>query len=91
MLGEAGGPGRGIWPMTLHPGAGRGGTAEVGFQYLAAREPFTDRALRAELLTRLNALDGVDLPEGRLELRPNIRLSLLVWRRTATGSCSPGR
>ncbi|MFD5656672.1 GmrSD restriction endonuclease domain-containing protein [Streptomyces hirsutus] len=77
MLGEAGGPGRGIWPMTLYPGAGRGGTAEVVFQYLAAREPFTDRALRAEYLTRLNALDDVDLPEGKLELRPNIRLSLL--------------
>ncbi|MFE0448303.1 GmrSD restriction endonuclease domain-containing protein [Streptomyces fungicidicus] len=77
MLGEVGGPGRGIWPMTLYPGAGRGGTAEVVFQYLAAREPFADRALRAELLSRLNALDGVDIPEGKLELRPNIRLSLL--------------
>ncbi len=43
---------------------------------MAAREPFTDRALRAELLTRLNALDGVDIPDGKLELRPNIRLSL---------------
>ncbi|MFC8307706.1 DUF262 domain-containing protein [Streptomyces olivaceus] len=77
MLGETGGPGRGIWPMTLYPGTGRGGVAEVVFQYLAAREPFTDRALRAEFLARLNALDGVDIPEGKLELRPNIRLSLL--------------
>lgn len=77
MLGAAGGPGRGIWPMTFYPGSGRGGTAEVVFQYMAAREPFTDRALRAELLTRLNALDGIDLPEGKLELRPNIRLCLL--------------
>ncbi len=81
MLGEAGGPGRGIWPMALYPGAGRGATAEVVFQYMAAREPFTDRALRAELLTRLNALDGVDIPEGKLELRPNIRLSLLEKER----------
>ncbi|MDH6433865.1 alkylated DNA nucleotide flippase Atl1 [Streptomyces sp. SAI-144] len=77
MLGEAGAPGRGIWPMTLYPGGGRGGTAEVVFQYLAAREPFTDRALRAELLTRLNELEGVDIPEGKLELRPNFRLSVL--------------
>ncbi|WP_333742825.1 GmrSD restriction endonuclease domain-containing protein [Streptomyces ardesiacus] len=77
MLGETGGPGRGIWPMTLYPGTGRGGVAEVVFQYLAAREPFTDRALRAEFLARLNALDGVDIPQGKLELRPNIRLSLL--------------
>ncbi|MFG2724821.1 DUF262 domain-containing protein [Streptomyces canus] len=77
MLGEAGAPGRGIWPLTLYPGGGRGGTAEVVFQYLAAREPFTDRALRAELLTRLNELEGVDIPEGKLELRPNFRLSVL--------------
>ncbi|PLW74328.1 hypothetical protein C0036_02520, partial [Streptomyces sp. DJ] len=77
MLGNQGGPGNGIWPLTLYPGSGRGGTAEVVFQYLAAREPFTDRALRAELLDRLNRLDGVDIPEGKLELRPNIRLSLL--------------
>jgi alkylated DNA nucleotide flippase Atl1 len=77
MLGEVGGPGRGIWPLTLYPGTGRGGTAEVVFQYLAAREPFTDRAMRAEFLARLNELDGVDIPEGKLELRPSIRLSLL--------------
>ncbi|MEU5092058.1 DUF262 domain-containing protein [Streptomyces sp. NPDC021356] len=81
MLGEAGSPGCGIWPMTVYPGTGRGGTAEVVFQYLAAREPFTNRPLRAELLTRLNALDGVDIPEGKLELRPNIRLSLLEKER----------
>jgi superfamily I DNA/RNA helicase len=53
----------------------------VVFQYMAAREPFTDRLLRAELLSRFNALDGVDLPEGKLELRPNIRLSLLERKR----------
>ncbi|MFF5920302.1 DUF262 domain-containing protein [Streptomyces flavochromogenes] len=77
MLGEAGAPGRGIWPLTLYPGGGRGGTAEVVFQHLAAREPFTDRTLRAELLRRLNELEGVAIPEGKLELRPHIRLSLL--------------
>ncbi|WP_406501016.1 hypothetical protein OHA04_10150 [Streptomyces sp. NBC_01590] len=77
MLGEAGAPGRGIWPLTLYPGGGRGGTAEVVFQHLASREPFTDRALRSEFLRQLNALEGVDIPEGKLELRPNFRLSLL--------------
>lgn len=77
MLGEAGVPGHGIWPLTLYPGSGRGGTAEVVFQHLAARDPFTDRALRAELLRRLNELEGVDIPEGKLELRPSFRLSLL--------------
>ncbi|MER5848709.1 hypothetical protein ABT126_17035 [Streptomyces sp. NPDC002012] len=49
----------------------------MGFQHLAAREPFTDRGLRVELLRRLNELKGVDIPEGKLELRPNFRLSLL--------------
>ncbi|WP_405959253.1 DUF262 domain-containing protein [Streptomyces sp. NBC_00868] len=77
MLGDAGSPGRGIWPLTLYPGSGRGGTAEVVFQHLAGREPFTDRTLRSELLRRLNEMEGVDIPEGRLDLRPNIRLSLL--------------
>ncbi|MGW2339079.1 GmrSD restriction endonuclease domain-containing protein [Streptomyces sp. NPDC001661] len=77
MLGEAGAPGRGIWPLTLYPGAGRGGTAEVVFQHLSARAPFTDRALRAELLTRLNQLEDVDIPEGKLELRPSFRLTAL--------------
>lgn len=77
MLGEAGAPGRGIWPLTLYPGGGRGGTAEVVFQHLAAREPFTDRGLRTELLRRLNEMKGVDIPEGKLELRPSFRLSVL--------------
>ncbi|MFJ3987676.1 DUF262 domain-containing protein [Streptomyces sp. NPDC090032] len=77
MLGEAGAPGRGIWPLTLYPGSGRGGTAEVVFQHLTARAPFTDRALRAELLTRLNQLEGIDIPEGKLELRPSFRLTVL--------------
>lgn len=54
------------------PGRHGGGV----FQYLAARAPFTDRALRAELLTRLNELEGVDTPGGKLELHPNFRLSV---------------
>ncbi|MFF8828636.1 DUF262 domain-containing protein [Streptomyces sp. NPDC015131] len=78
MLGEAGAPGRGIWPLTLYPGGGRGGTVEVVFQHLATREPFTDAGLRAEFLRRLNALDGVAIPEGKLRLRPGFRLSVLA-------------
>ncbi|MGW1074934.1 GmrSD restriction endonuclease domain-containing protein [Streptomyces sp. NPDC002537] len=77
MLGSAGSPSRGIWPLTLYPGSGRGGVAEVVFQHLAGREPFTDRSLRAELLDRLNELEGVSIPEGKLELRPSFRLSSL--------------
>ncbi|MGA5293000.1 GmrSD restriction endonuclease domain-containing protein [Streptomyces koyangensis] len=77
MLGRAGAPGQGIWPLTLYPGGGRGGTAEVVFAHLANREPFTDRTRRAELLNQLNALEGVAIPEGKLELRPSFRLSVL--------------
>ncbi|MGW1105682.1 hypothetical protein [Streptomyces sp. NPDC002540] len=77
MLEEAGAPGRGVWPLTPCPGGRRIGTTEVVFQHLAAREPFTDSGLRAELLRRLNELKGVDIPEGKPELRPNFRLALL--------------
>lgn len=77
MLGRSGAPGQGIWPLTLYPGSGRGGTAEVVFAHMANREPFTDRALRAELLNRLNEMEEVSIPEGKLELRPSFRLSVL--------------
>lgn len=78
MLGEAGLPGRGVWPLTLYPGGDRGGTAEVVFQHMATREPFTDRALRTGLLARLNGLEGVGSPEGKLEPRPSFRLAHLA-------------
>ncbi|MFE1763339.1 DUF262 domain-containing protein [Streptomyces angustmyceticus] len=87
MLGKAGGPGSGIWPLTLYPGSGRGGVAEVVFQHLANREPFVDRALRAELLERMNQLEGVAIPEGKLELRPSFRLSLLEDERNRELLC----
>ncbi|MEH6373330.1 DUF262 domain-containing protein [Streptomyces sp. KLMMK] len=87
MLGNAGSPGRGIWPLTVYPGSGRGGVAEVVFQHLASREPFTDRSLRAELLGRLNELEGVSIPEGKLELRPSFRLSLLENDRDREALC----
>ncbi|MEU2085004.1 DUF262 domain-containing protein [Streptomyces albus] len=77
MLGEDSAPGRGMRPLTLYPGSGRGGTAEVGFQHLCSREPFTDQAVRRECLELLNRLDGVNIPEGKLSLRPTFRLSIL--------------
>ncbi|MBT2457818.1 DUF262 domain-containing protein [Streptomyces sp. ISL-86] len=82
MLGSAGDPGKGIWPIVLYPGSGRGGVAEVVFQHLAKREPFTERSLRAELLDRINELKDVSLPQGKLELRPNFRLSALEDERS---------
>ncbi|NJQ17050.1 GmrSD restriction endonuclease domain-containing protein [Streptomyces bohaiensis] len=77
MLGRAGLPGQGIWPLTLYPGSGRGGTAEVVFAHMARREPFVERERRVELLNRLNAVDGVAIPEGKLALRPTFRLAVL--------------
>ncbi|MEK8145139.1 hypothetical protein NKH18_38345 [Streptomyces sp. M10(2022)] len=77
MLGSAGSPGRGVWPMVLYPGSGRGGTVEIVFQHLAKREPFTERSLRAELLDRLNRMEGVALSQGKLDLRPTFRLAVL--------------
>lgn len=70
-----------VRPVTLYPGTGRGGVVEVGFQHLAATEPFTDDALRDELRRRLNRMDGVEIPEGKLTLRPSFRLSLLADER----------
>ncbi|MFC4033871.1 hypothetical protein ACFO3J_20650 [Streptomyces polygonati] len=63
--------------LTLYPGSGRGGVAEVVFAHMANREPFVDRARRMELLNRLNEMECVSLPEGKLELRPSFRLSVL--------------
>lgn len=67
--------GRGwIWPVAFYP---RTGTVEVVFQHLASRVPFDDIARRAEFLARLNVIDGVDLPEGRLNARPGFPLAAL--------------
>ncbi|UGY90760.1 GmrSD restriction endonuclease domain-containing protein [Streptomyces gobiensis] len=67
-----------IWPVTVYPGTGRGGVVEVAFQYLTSREPFTDDALRDELRRRFNGMTGVEIPQGKLTLRPSFRLSILT-------------
>ncbi|MFH8370811.1 DUF262 domain-containing protein [Streptomyces sp. NPDC018031] len=66
-----------IWPLIVAPGTGRGGGMEVVFQQLATREPFTDPALRDEFRQRLNRIDGADIPEGKIALRPGVPLSVL--------------
>ncbi len=60
-----------MWPMVLYPVSG---TVEVVFQYLKDRAPFDDTEQRRELLRRLNEVDGIDLPEAKLELRPSFPL-----------------
>ncbi|MEU9304581.1 DUF262 domain-containing protein [Streptomyces sp. NPDC048269] len=57
-----------MWPVGIYPVSG---TVEVVFQYLKTRSPFDDTEQRRELLNRLNKIDGVDLPEAKLELRPS--------------------
>ncbi|MFJ9173874.1 DUF262 domain-containing protein [Streptomyces sp. NPDC102360] len=57
-----------IWPVGIYPVSG---TVEVVFQYLKTRSPFDDTEQRRELLRRLNEIDGIDLPEAKLELRPS--------------------
>jgi alkylated DNA nucleotide flippase Atl1 len=57
-----------MWPVGIYPVSG---TVEVVFQYLKTRSPFDDTEQRRELLNRLNKIDGIDLPEAKLELRPS--------------------
>lgn len=64
-----------LWPLGLYPVSG---TVEVVFQYLKDRAPFDDSENRRELLQRLNQVDGIDLPEAKLELRPSFPLSVFA-------------
>lgn len=65
---------RGIWPLAIYP---QTGVVEVVFQHLSRRPPFDDPSMRRELLDRLNEIDGIDLPEAKLALRPSFRLDVL--------------
>ncbi|MET7901961.1 DUF262 domain-containing protein [Streptomyces sp. NPDC005355] len=57
-----------MWPVAIYPVSG---LVEVVFQYLKDRSPFDDTEQRREFLHRLNKIDGIDLPEAKLELRPS--------------------
>jgi alkylated DNA nucleotide flippase Atl1 len=63
-----------IWPLVFYSG----GKVEVVFQHLSKRRPFDDVALRRELLSRLNRIDGVDIPESKLQLRPSFAVAALL-------------
>ncbi|GBQ02390.1 DUF262 domain-containing protein [Streptomyces spongiicola] len=64
-----------LWPFGIYPVSG---TVEVVFQYLRSRSPFDDTEQRRELLNRLNKIDGIDLPEAKLELRPSFPVSVFA-------------
>ncbi|WP_410630817.1 DUF1524 domain-containing protein [Amycolatopsis sp. cmx-4-83] len=67
-------PGGNIWPVALYPS----GKFEVVFEHLSIRPPFNERSRREELRQRLNKIEGVDLPEAKLEHRPGFGLQLLA-------------
>ncbi|MFG2137817.1 DUF262 domain-containing protein [Streptomyces sp. NPDC048650] len=64
-----------MWPVAIYPVSG---TVEVVFQYLKDRSPFDDTEQRRELLHRLNQIEGIDLPEAKLELRPSFPVQVLA-------------
>ncbi|WP_327654712.1 GmrSD restriction endonuclease domain-containing protein [Streptomyces sp. NBC_00483] len=64
-----------LWPVTLYPVTG---VVEVVFQHLKRRPPFDDEPLRRELMTRLNKIDGIDLAEAKLDLRPSFPLEVFA-------------
>ncbi|MEU9060701.1 DUF262 domain-containing protein [Streptomyces sp. NPDC048430] len=69
-----------LWPMVLYPVSG---TVEVVFQYLKDRSPFDDTEQRRELLHRLNRVEGIELPEAKLELRPSFPLRVFAGQSEA--------
>ena len=64
-----------LWPFGIYPVSG---SVEVVFQYLKSRTPFDDTEQRRELLNRLNKIDGIDLPEAKLELRPSFPVTVFA-------------
>ncbi|MEY9935421.1 alkylated DNA nucleotide flippase Atl1 [Catenulispora sp. GP43] len=67
-----------VWPCAIVPSSAKGGgRIEVVFQYLLDRRPFGDTELRQELRIRLNRLEGVSIPSGKIGLRPSFDLSVL--------------
>ncbi|MEY7972937.1 DUF262 domain-containing protein [Saccharomonospora xinjiangensis] len=67
-------PGGNIWPAALYPS----GKFEIVFQHLRSRPPFDELSRREELRQRLNKINGVDLPESKIDLRPGFPLDILL-------------
>ncbi|MFD8142000.1 DUF262 domain-containing protein [Streptomyces sp. NPDC059708] len=66
---------RQLWPLAIYPVSG---TVEVVFQHLKRRPPFDDEPSRRELMARLNQIDGIDLAEAKLDLRPSFPLEVFA-------------
>ena len=54
------------------------GRLYVGMTYLKSHAPFSDEALRKELVSRLNQVPGVDIDEDNIEGMPTVRLENLA-------------
>lgn len=66
-----------LWPIAIYPVTG---TVEVVFQHLKRRPPFDDEPLRRELMARLNEIEGIDLAEAKLDLRPSFPVEVFAER-----------
>ncbi|MEV7383527.1 hypothetical protein [Streptomyces lydicus] len=66
---------RALRPIAIYPVSG---TVEVVFQYLKRRPPFGDEPLRRALMERFNTVDGTDLAEAKLDLRPSFPLEVFA-------------
>lgn len=53
------------------------GHLEIGFQFMLPRPVFNMPSKRVELLERLNAIDGIDLPIESLQRRPRFPIVVL--------------
>lgn len=65
-------------PFAVYSGSKGDPCVEIYFQWLAAKPPFDGEDERRELLAKLNAIEGVDLPGDCLSRRPNIPLAILA-------------
>ena len=54
------------------------GSVEIQFQVLKNRDAFRDKAIRLELMNKLNRIESVEITEDRIEARPSFALDLLA-------------
>ena len=65
----------GVWNQAI--GVATNGSIEVQFQYMSGKPPFDDELRRLNLLSRLNSIVEVGIPEYKVGLRPSFYLSAL--------------
>ncbi len=66
--------GREHWPLALWTT----GSVEIGFSDMAEGPAFDDVELRREFLHRLNEIEGVSIPEDKIDGAPTIDLDLFA-------------